>query len=235
MAQNCPNIEIFTHVSTCYVNSEKTGFIDEKIYEYFGDPEDIVKKILETPVEKIVKDTEKIISPWPNTYTYTKNLCERALRKNRGNVPLLILRPAIIICSYQEPYPGWLDSMAAAGALSLMMASGITKFLMGTDFNRGDLVPVDIVANHIICGTAFQANKDSLCMLHSSSSFANPVTWKNYAEQIFDYTKTSPFEFQFSNPRCEWISSIKTYERKFYYNYYLPARMTMKVAQMFGI
>jgi alcohol-forming fatty acyl-CoA reductase len=67
----------------------------------------------------------------------------------------MILRPAIIICSYQEPYPGWTDSMAAAGSLTLMVASGITKFLMGNDYNRADLIPVDQVANSIICGTAF--------------------------------------------------------------------------------
>ena len=97
--------------------------------------------------------------------------------------------------------------MAAAGALTLMISSGIVKFLRGTDYNRGDLIPVDMVANMIIASTAFQANKDSLSIMHSSSSHANPITWKNYAELVLDYTKTTPFEFQFSNPHCSWISS----------------------------
>lgn len=45
--------------------------------------------------------------------------------------------------------------MAAAGALTFMVASGIIKYLVGTDYNRGDLIPVDFVANMIIAGTAF--------------------------------------------------------------------------------
>lgn len=143
-------------MSTCYVNAEKTGFIDEKIYEYQDDdPEDTVKKIMSIPTDKLLKDTDEIIAPWPNTYTFTKNLCERALRRNRGNVSVLILRPAVIIGSKDEPYPGWTDSMAAAGALTLMVGSGITKYLIGTEYNRADIIPVDMVANHIICGTAF--------------------------------------------------------------------------------
>ena len=37
---------VFTHVSTAYVNTDKFGYIDEKIYEYADDPEIIVKNIL---------------------------------------------------------------------------------------------------------------------------------------------------------------------------------------------
>ena len=33
--------------------------------------------------------------------------------------------------------------MAAAGSLTLMVASGITKYLVGNNFNRADLIPVD--------------------------------------------------------------------------------------------
>jgi hypothetical protein len=33
LAKECKNIEIFTHVSTAYVNCEKQGFIKEEIYD----------------------------------------------------------------------------------------------------------------------------------------------------------------------------------------------------------
>ena len=48
----------------------------------------------------ILANTLKIIAPWQNTYTFTKNLSERALKKFRGDVPLCIVRPAIIIAAY---------------------------------------------------------------------------------------------------------------------------------------
>lgn len=33
LASECKKLQIFTHVSTCYVNCEKKGFIQEKIYD----------------------------------------------------------------------------------------------------------------------------------------------------------------------------------------------------------
>lgn len=102
--------------------------------------------------------------------------------------------------------------MAAAGALTLMVGSGITKYLIGTDYNRGDLIPVDHVANAIIASTAFQANKNSLSIFQSCSSHANPITWKKYTEYFLDYAKTSPFEFQFSNPKITFLPDQKTYD-----------------------
>jgi hypothetical protein len=45
--------------------------------------------------------------------------------------------------------------MAAAGTLSMMVSAGITKYLIGNHYNRGDIIPVDHVANAIIVGTAF--------------------------------------------------------------------------------
>lgn len=103
-----------THVSTSYVNCEKTyllffpfnmfhkfrGFIDEKIYDYPEDPDEVVAKIKQMSTDSILQNQENLIKPWPNTYTFTKNLCERSLKKHRGTVPLLILRPSIIIGSY---------------------------------------------------------------------------------------------------------------------------------------
>ena len=46
--------------------------------------------------------------------------------------------------------------MAAAGTLTMMVSAGVTKYLIGNYYNRGDITPVDHVANSIIVGTAFQ-------------------------------------------------------------------------------
>jgi fatty acyl-CoA reductase len=72
------------------------------------------------------------------------------------------VRPAIIIAAYQEPSPGWIDAMTAAGPLTVMMATGVLTFIVATSFVRSDIIPVDLVSNQIILGTAMQANKDSL-------------------------------------------------------------------------
>jgi len=49
-----------------------------------------------------------------------------------------IIRPTIIGGSYSEPYPGWVDSIAAAGAFYLTSGLGILKSTVGNHNNIGD-------------------------------------------------------------------------------------------------
>lgn len=98
---------------------------------------------------------KSILGPWPNTYTFTKSMAERTLRKKRNpNLPVLVLRPSIIGGAIREPYPGWTDTISAAGGLSLTGGIGIVNWIHGSGDNIADLIPVDVVSNMIIVGTA---------------------------------------------------------------------------------
>jgi hypothetical protein len=98
-------------------------------------------------------------------------MTERTLRKRRNpKLPVLFLRPAIIGGALKEPVPGWTDTISAAGGLSLTGGIGIVNWIHGNSNNIADLIPVDIVSNHILVGTALQANKPELKIMHSASS-----------------------------------------------------------------
>lgn len=105
-------------------------------------------------MQQLAKATPKIIYPFPNTYTFTKNLTERAIKKLSGDLPVLIVRPSIIIASQIDPFPGWLDAMTAAAPLSIMLCTGHINFLVTSEGVKADLIPADIVANTIIVGTS---------------------------------------------------------------------------------
>ena len=85
---------------------------------------------------------------FPNSYTFTKNLAEKALYKYRGDLNVVLARPAIIGCSLKDPFPGWTDSTSAAGSLTLMAGTGVCPYFHGRGYNHFDIVPVDIVSNH---------------------------------------------------------------------------------------
>lgn len=70
------------------------------------------------------------------------------------NLPVNIVRPAIIGASINEPYPGWTDTFSAAGGLTLAGGIGIINYIHGNGNNVGDFVPVDFVSNVIIVVTA---------------------------------------------------------------------------------
>lgn len=138
---------------------------------------------------------KQLLGPWPNTYTFTKSMAERTLRKRRNpNLPTLLVRPAIIIGAMKEPFPGWTDTISAAGGLSLIGGLGLMNFIHGNTSNVADLIPVDIVSNMIIAATAAQANKPSLRIVHSASSHRQPLTWGNFKDYSFDYLSHHPYD-----------------------------------------
>lgn len=131
------------------------------------------------------------MGPWPNTYTFTKSMAERTLKKNRRpDLPVVLLRPSIIGASYKEPVPGWTDTFSAAGGLSLAGGMGIVNYVRGHGDYIADLVPVDHVANTIIVSTALEAYKPKLTVIHSATSHANPISWHKYMVWAFEYLKT---------------------------------------------
>jgi hypothetical protein len=105
-------------------------------------------------------------------------MAERTLKKRRNpKLPTLIVRPSIIIGAIKEPMPGWTDTISAAGGLSLTGGIGIVNWVHGSKHNISDVIPVDIVSNCIIAGTAIHANNPSLRVMHSVSSHRHPLTW----------------------------------------------------------
>ncbi len=66
-----------------------------------SDPEVELNELMSYPVKELVANSEKILGKYPNTYTFTKALCERVLQKRRGDLPMCIVRPAIINTSYK--------------------------------------------------------------------------------------------------------------------------------------
>ena len=99
------------------------------------------------------------------------------MRRRQGKVPICIVRPAIVNTSLAEPFPGWIDSLAAATALFLFAGLGIVNFIKGTPSKVGDVIPVDLVSSMIIVATAYNLNNTNLPIYHVGSSDVNPITW----------------------------------------------------------
>jgi len=105
---------------------------------------------------------------------------------------MCIIRPAIINTSYLEPFPGWLDSIAAAAAMFLFAGLGIIKEVQGNSNNIGDTIPVDVVVANIIVATAFNLRKNGLPIYHVGSSDRNPITWQKSKECVSEYWNSNP-------------------------------------------
>ena len=69
------------------------------------------------------------VGGFPNTYTYTKYLSECLLKRHRGSLPIVIIRPSIIGAAALEPFPGWVDAVTSGTAIFLVGGLGLLREL----------------------------------------------------------------------------------------------------------
>lgn len=103
-------------------------------------------------------------------------MAERSLRDKRGNIPVVIHRPSIVIGCYDEPLAGWTDTISAAGGPILGVGLGVLRYLKLNMEACLDIIPCDFVASQIIAASCYAASVPSdLHVIHGSSSFSNPL------------------------------------------------------------
>ena len=131
---------------------------------------------------------------WNDTYTYTKALGEQMVLRRRGDVPLAIVRPAIIESSLSEPSPGWLDGLRMADPLIAAIGKGRLRSLPLDPEVTLDLVPADMVVNTILAAVPKLAEdgRASLQVYQVATGSRNPVTMGRLHELIVDYFAANP-------------------------------------------
>mmetsp|Transcript_15877 Transcript_15877/g.31108 ORF Transcript_15877/g.31108 Transcript_15877/m.31108 type:complete len:1225 (+) Transcript_15877:37-3711(+) len=234
IAKNCAHCSAFVHVSTCYVNSNRSGYIEEKLYPLGFDIDEMLKRIQSLPSSDLEKIADTgILREWPNTYTFTKAMTEQLLVKNRGNVPLAIVRPSIVGCAWREPVPGWVDVISAAGAVYLAAGLGVLRFLPGSPKSIADVVPVDYVANSILSAIPTIWGKNAFMVSHSATGAEFPMTWELPATSMVKWFQTHPLQARVAPSKFRFIQSPQEYQIQFFLNYSVPSSI-LNVLAPFG-
>lgn len=76
----------------------------------------------------------------------------------RHKLPLVIVRPSIVGCSYEEPLPGWVDSLNGVTGVATELGRGTIGSFICTDCNM-EMVPLDLANNMILVAPWFDAIK----------------------------------------------------------------------------
>ncbi|GET89012.1 hypothetical protein, conserved [Leishmania tarentolae] len=155
LAKMCRHLEAMVHVSTCYVNYRRKGrqlVNEERLYPLGFDPEEMCKCVLAMNSNEVEAQSAALLKEYnfPNTYTFSKCIGEQLIYKYKEAVPVVIVRPSIIGCSYRDPFPGWVDALTAAGGLLLTVSLGVVREVLCDKDLIADVVPVDYVVNIIL-------------------------------------------------------------------------------------
>ncbi|EGG23421.1 hypothetical protein DFA_05553 [Cavenderia fasciculata] len=233
LAKQLKNLVAMVHCSTAYVNSNREGWLDEELPVLDFNPEEMVELIMKQDVQTIEKITPNLLGAYPNTYTFTKAITERILALRRGDVPLCFVRPTIVGGSLKEPVPGWVDSVAAVGAVMLYCGVGLVKFMKGEGRMVADIVPVDYVANAMISVVPSIANQNVLQIYQIGTSHRNPVSWNSAAHWVSEYWRNHTPKKAIARSSFSFHNNVM-YEAHFFMKYGIPSFLLQMMAFFTG-
>ncbi|GMT01513.1 hypothetical protein PENTCL1PPCAC_23687 [Pristionchus entomophagus] len=199
LCRRMPKMECFLHCSTCYVNVDKTGDIEEKLYDAAADPCKLMEASNWMSEELLEGMSDNIKKRYHNTYTFTKHIAEELVSRECTDVPAVIFRPSAIAGIWKDGIPGWMDAFQGMTANAVRFGTGMVPRMPRNPALLGDVVPVDAVSNMIIACAAYRlhltAKKDrSLPVFHCSSSSVNPLTAGNYRDLVASFLTKYPLE-----------------------------------------
>ncbi len=131
---------------------------------------------------------------WPDVYTFTKALGERAVEElaARHGVPLSIVRPSIIESSYEHPYPGWIEGFKMADPIILAYGRGAIPEFPAIPEGIMDIVPADYVVNAMLVAGASPPASERPGYYHVSSGARNPLRFYELYELVRAYFEQNP-------------------------------------------
>jgi fatty acyl-CoA reductase len=135
---------------------------------------------------------------WNDVYTFTKSLAERMAVEERGEAPLVILRPAIIESSHREPYPGWIQGTRMADPIIMAFAKGILREFPGNPNSYVDIVPVDHVVNAILAAGVRRPEAPEVFQVASGER--NPIRYRDLYDIVRDYFLKNPLRDSSGRP-----------------------------------
>ncbi|HET7478938.1 MAG TPA: HAD-IB family hydrolase [Rubrobacteraceae bacterium] len=127
---------------------------------------------------------------WNDVYTFTKSLAERMVVRERGDIPLVILRPAIIESSFREPYPGWIQGSRMADPIIMAFAKGLLREFPGDPETLVDIVPVDHVVNAILAAAVRRPERPEVFQVASGER--NPLRYRDLYDHVRGYFVENP-------------------------------------------
>ncbi len=122
---------------------------------------------------------------WPDIYTLTKALGERAVEETAGDLPLSIVRPSIIESAYVHPYPGWIEGFKMAEPIILAYGRGAFPEFPGIPEGILDVIPADYVVNALLAVGSRRTEPGDRVYHHVCSGERNPLHFR----KVYDYVR----------------------------------------------
>ncbi|GLV36241.1 waterproof [Carabus blaptoides fortunei] len=153
LCEEMEHLKVMLYTSTAYSHCYRKT-IEETCYPAPCSPRTIIKFVNEINNDTLNEITSSLLTQghntWPNNYTFTKAIAEELIMERQKRLPVAIVRPGIVNCTYNEPVRAWCDNMFGVVGF---IAAGMTimNVTLGNANNKPKLVPADYCMNaHIV-------------------------------------------------------------------------------------
>ena len=215
-AGNAPMV----HVSTCYVCGDNPGTHGETVMPWGHTPatlarDDVPTHDPEAELRELLRRSEQIrLDPtgvdadvrlrrmghrvankhgWPNAYPMSKAWAEQMLVRRRGEVPLAIVRPAIVESTLSDPRPGWLTGLRMVDPLIVSMGRSVLEVFPGDRDTLIDFVPCDLAVNAILAALPAPGSREEPKVYQAAGSAKNPLTQGRFHDYCREGLEADPF------------------------------------------
>ncbi len=216
-AREVPNPPFIAHVSTCYVNNLAGPVFETTPVPDASDPHDPggrfdaddeiealrrrVQEVEQNGPQDPDQRRQQLVATglerarsrgWNDTYTFTKALGEQLFVRHRGDIPGLILRPAIIESALAHPAPGWIDGFRMVDPLIVGFARGQIFEFPGHPDSVLDVIPGDRVVNALLMAIPWCHRDGGPEVFQVASGMENPLRIGELRDYLHDYFERAP-------------------------------------------
>ncbi|CAG7829508.1 unnamed protein product [Allacma fusca] len=231
------HLKAFVYVSTAFSNSHLEE-IDEIIYPPTVDPLAVMQLCSSLPAELVDFMAEKLLGKHKNCYTYSKHLAEYLVHEARFDLPVCIVRPAIVGPADREPFPGWVDNFNGMSGFIVGMAHGIIRCLYTNKQGALDVVPLDHVVNLILTAameiSSKNGKRENDVIVYNCSNTENPFAHRKVHPHLYEAYEKTPFNEMLWYPSVAIVRSKIVFTVLNFLLHYLPALVADGVATLIG-
>nr|XP_054930150.1 fatty acyl-CoA reductase 1-like [Dermacentor andersoni] len=186
--------------------------------------------------EKTTKLVEKSLFGQPNNFTLTSAVTESLLLDERGQLPLAIVRPSIVTASWKDPFPGWTDYRNSCTDVIVSLGFGLLPSVLLGKNCVADLIPVDVVADTLICvGWQIATTRPTYLRVYNCTSGAlQPHTWGEVIKELRRTMMRNPLSSSCGFPSFMVTSSAALHRLTLYGLCLVPAFLGDVALRMTG-
>uniref|UniRef100_A0A336LU08 Fatty acyl-CoA reductase n=1 Tax=Culicoides sonorensis TaxID=179676 RepID=A0A336LU08_CULSO len=206
LCQNITHLMAFVHISTAFSNCNRPE-IREKIYE---PTRDMVRIMNAMSSELIDVTQDALIEGFPNSYVFSKHIAEYVVKKSAKNLPIVVFRPAIVMCTYDDPVTGWINNFYGPIGLMYGAATGALRVFPINKKGHAEFVPVDMCVSAILASAwdiaHTKGTRTEIPVYNFVPKKSNPITFEKFIRIQLDAADTIPLA------KCYWYYTFSMIE-----------------------